>query len=352
VSGTGDYLAMAALWLAALAATVAFFRRPAARRQRAGLAALLGGNLLLLATLSLGVLLVFETQLRFFYDASDGDNRTMISRRWFDRHWRLNNFALRDSVDYRLARAPGRRRISFVGDSFTAGHGVADVETRYANRLRRARPEWEVHALARPGLETPDEAALLRSLLGQGYELDVVVLAFYVENVGRFVPELREYFAHLEDPLPGPLQFLLDHSFALDTFAYRAQTRWMNLQGYWEGVYREAFAGGPWQEQQRALRRFAAMVERNGGRFAALTFPMLADVEGRREISGRIGAFWQAAGVPHLDLLGVFEGHPARSLVANPHDAHPGPFAHELAARAIERFLVEEVLAADPPAAP
>jgi hypothetical protein len=148
--------------------------------------------------------------------------------------------------------------------------------------------------------------------------------------------------------LPAPLQLLVEHSYAVDTFAYRAQTRWMNLRGYWGDVYERAFAGSAWQEQQDALRRFRAMVERNGGRFATLTFPMLADVPGRRAIAERVDAFWRAEGVPHLDLLDVYEGHPGRALVANPHDAHPGPFAHELAAQAVERFLLERVLA-DPP---
>jgi hypothetical protein len=348
VSGIGDYLALVAIWLAVAVATVAYVRRAASREARASWPRVAAGNLLLLATLVLAILLGFETQLRFFHDASDGDNRTMISRRWFERHWTHNNFGVRDSIPYELARPADRRRITFVGDSFTAGHGLADVEGRYANLLRRAHPEWEIHTLARPGLETPDEAQLLRSLLRRGYELDVVVLAFYVENVGRFVPELREYFAHAADPLPRPVQFLLEHSYAIDTFAYRAQAHWMNAQGYWSHEYLEAYAGEPWRRQQQALQSFAALVERNGGRFAALTFPMLDDVEGRREIAQRIDAFWQAAGVPHLDLLGVLEGHPSRELVANPHDAHPGPLAHELAARAIERFLLEQVLVEDP----
>ena len=74
--------------------------------------ALLAGNGLVLATLFAFVLLGFEAHLRFFYDASDGDNRTRVSQRWFARHWRNNNVRLRDDVDYPLRRTPGKRRIS------------------------------------------------------------------------------------------------------------------------------------------------------------------------------------------------------------------------------------------------
>jgi hypothetical protein len=205
-----------------------------------------------------------------------------------------------------------------------------------------------VHALAIPGLETPEETKLLRDLIARGYLLDVVVLEYYVENVGRFVPELREYFRALEAPMPQPLRFLMEHSFALDTFAYRAQTRWMYASGYWSGVYARAFAGEPWGAQQAAFDRFRQLVERNGGAFAVVTFPTLAGVEGRSAMLQRIDAFWAKRGVPHLDLLPVYEPYAARELVANPHDAHPGELAHRLAADAVERFLVERVLPGSP----
>jgi hypothetical protein len=343
-----EFLCIAALPVVLGLATLGFFRSRVRGRARVGFVGLAVGNLLLLLALAFVLLLAFETQLRFCYDASDGDNRTRVSKRWFERHWRDNSFGVRDDVDYALRPAPGRRRISFVGDSFTAGHGVANVAVRYPNLLRARHPEWEVHALAIPGLETPEETKLLRDLIARGYVLDVVVLEYYVENVGRFVPELREYFRALEAPMPQPLRFLMEHSFALDTFAYRAQTRWMYASGYWSGVYARAFAGEPWLAQQAAFDRFRQLVERNAGTFAVITFPTLAGVEGRSAMLQRIDAFWAERGVPHLDLLPVYEPYAARELVANPHDAHPGELAHRLAADAVERFLVEGVLPGSP----
>jgi hypothetical protein len=343
-----EFLCIAALPVVLGLATLGFFRARVRGRARVGFATLVAGNALLLLTLACAVLLAFEAQLRFGYDASDGDNRTRVSKRWFERHWRDNNVGVRDDVDYALRPPPGRRRITFVGDSFTAGHGVANVAARYPNLLRARHPEWEVHALAIPGLETPEETKLLRDLVARGYVLDVVVLEYYVENVGRFVPELREYFRALEAPMPQPLRFLMQHSFALDTFAYRAQTRWMYATGYWSGVYARAYSGEPWRAQQEAFVRFQQLVERNRGAFAVVTFPTLAGVEGRRDMLQRVDAFWAERGVPHLDLLPVYEPHPARELVANPHDAHPSELAHRLAADAVERFLVERVLTGAP----
>jgi hypothetical protein len=344
-----EFLCIAVLPVAFGLVTLRFFEARVRGRARVGVGTLAAGNGLLLLTLASLVLLGFETQLRFFYDASDGDNRTRVSRRWFERHWVVNSFDLRDDIDYPLRRRLSRRRISFVGDSFTAGHGVPDVQARYVNLLRARHPDWEVHAFAIPGLETETEAQLLAKALGRGYELDVVVLAYYLENIGHYVPELVAYFERAARPLPQPLRFLVEHSFAVDTFVYRAQTRLQYGRGYWNDMYGTAYAGPAWEQQQIAFRRFRALVTDHGGSFAALTFPTLAGVEGRREILAKIDAFWAREGVPHLDLLPVFEPHPSRALVANPHDAHPGAFAQRLAADAIERFLLERVLPELPP---
>jgi hypothetical protein len=347
VSPLAGLLAMMVAPLVFGAVTWLFLRRRAAGGGRAGWPAVLAGNALLLLTLVSVVLLGFEIRLRFFYDASDGDNRTRISQRWFDRHWRTNNVGLRDDVDYEMTRDPARRRITFVGDSFTAGHGVADVGVRYANRLRQAHPEWEVHALAIPGLETPEETRLLRRLIGRGYELDVVVLAYYIENLSQFIPELRRYFAVAARPPRQPWKFLMQHSDAIETFAYRTQTRLMYARGFWSDVYERAYEGPPWQAQKAAFARFRDLVAEHGGELAVVTFPTLAGVQQRRPILERIDAYWTEEGVPHLDLLPVFEPHAPRDLVANPHDAHPNAFAHALAAEAIERFLLERVLASE-----
>jgi hypothetical protein len=344
LNALAGFLGMVVAPVALGAATLVYMRRHAARGTSGSWRAVAAGNVLLLLTLTSVVLLGFEIHLRFFYDASDGDNRTRISQRWFERHWQRNNVGLRDDVDYTMQRDPARRRFSFVGDSFTAGHGVADVGVRYANRLRRARPEWEVHTLAVPGFETPEETRLLRDMLRRGYELDVVILAYYIENLSQFIPELRQYYATAARPPPQPWKFLMQHSYAIETFAYRLQTRFMYARSYWSDIYERAYEGPAWEQQQAAFARFSRLVREHGGQFAVVTFPTLAGVEQRRPILERIDGYWKAEGVLHLDLLPVFEPYGPRELVANPHDAHPNAFAHRLAAEAIERFLVEQVL--------
>ena len=111
--------------------------RPGAR---VGWPQLVLGNLLVLLFFLCFVPLAGEIWFRFCCDNTDSLEYTKVCKRWFKRHWRENTTGFRDNVDYFNAIEPGKRRVTFVGDSFTAGHGVKEVEDRFVNRLRKAHP--------------------------------------------------------------------------------------------------------------------------------------------------------------------------------------------------------------------
>ena len=102
---------------------------------------LIGGNLIVLILLLSIVLLGGELYYRFMVDQTDAMGLGRGNRRWFERHYQFNDLGVRDSVaEYPYKRTRGVTRVSFLGDSFAAGHGVKDVERRFINRIRAARP--------------------------------------------------------------------------------------------------------------------------------------------------------------------------------------------------------------------
>src|SRR5262245_52367922 len=81
-----------------------------------------------------------EAYFRWIYDSTDSFGLTLTTQRWLDRHFKVNQSGVRDSLAvYDDALPRGKRRVTFTGDSFTAGWGVADVEDRFANRIRKDR---------------------------------------------------------------------------------------------------------------------------------------------------------------------------------------------------------------------
>jgi hypothetical protein len=340
-SELGFLLFVVALPLHLLALLARFARHHRRRGRPASWRRLCFGNALLVALPLAMLLLGGELWFRFGRDTTDSIGYTKVARRWLERHYRFNTATFRDDLEYAPAIAAGKRRISFVGDSFTAGHGIADVQHRFANRLRALHPAWEVHVLAHNGADTRSETALLELLGNNGYQLDEVVLVYCLNDVQDLLPN---WSAVLDAAAKNAAQrpALFDSSWLLDTIYYRVAIQTVPGIGDYFAFLGEAYRGEPWLEQQRRLQALRQTVERHGGRLTVVTWPFLqrlGDDYPQAAAHAALGEFWQREGVPHLDLLPTLRDELPARLVVNAADAHPNEYASALAAAAIDRWL-------------
>ena len=320
--------------------TRVFFRQMLPRMRHQPRIALVSGNLLILFCLIAIVVFAGEVHFRFFYDSTDSFGLCKTTQRWFERHFQRNHAGFRDSLHYLPTVEPGKRRITFVGDSFTAGHGIADVEERFANRVRALRPQLEVHVLAECGWDTQMELKLITFVPQSGYETDVVVLVYCLNDIADVIPEWQTVLARIyEAPDPG---FFVKYSYFLNTLhsRYRAANE-PQIADYY-GLVREAYQGDTWQQQQEHLQAFRDQVLSRNAKLLVVTFPFLHALGTNyayRSVHDELSKFWAQQNVPNLDLLDVFSDYKAGDVVLSPRDAHPNKLAHGLAAAAIASFL-------------
>lgn len=331
------------LWLPVhlLLATARWIRHQRLARRSTGPGRILAGNLLLVALTSSLLLAGGELWFRYGHDTTDSIGYTKVAQRWLARHYRHNLAGFRDDVDYEPRIAAGKRRVSFVGDSFTAGHGIADVGRRFANLVRRGHPEWEVHVLARNGADTQGESELLQLLATFGYQFDEVVLVYCLNDVLDVLPGWRAA-ADAAAAAARRRWAVFDSSWLLDVAYFRVAVHTLPGVGDYFAFVGEGYDGEPWLEQQRRLRALRAVVEQHGGRLRVVTWPFLHRIGPdypHEAAHARLDAFWRAEGVDHLDLLPVLRGEPPARLVVNAADAHPNEHASALAAAAIDRWL-------------
>jgi hypothetical protein len=305
---------------------------------------LLGNLLVLLVLLSLG-LLGGELYYRFIYDATDSLDYTKVSLRWFQRHYHMNASGCRDNVNYAATIQPGKRRITFLGDSFAAGHGVKDAAALFAFRLREAHPEWEIHLLAQPGFDTSNELRTLTNQIAGHYQFDQVVLVYCLNDIGDLLPEvdqaIQRVYADVEQS-----GWLRRNSYFVNTVYNRLSLMWNpDLKQYFH-LLLAAYRGPVWQEQRQRLKDLRDLVQSHGGRLSVVTFPFFDALGPNYEyqfVHDELDQCWRDLGVPHLDLLAVYRGLPPRQLVVNRFDAHPNERAHALAAAALEPFLQQQL---------
>lgn len=306
-------------------------------------AIVLAGNALVLTLLLSLIFLGFESYYRFVCDQTDALADTLVSEKWHQRHYHKNNIGVRDNLDYAYARTPEKRRVTFVGDSFTVGLGVKNVEDRFVNRLRRLHPEWEIHAVAQPGLETSNEVEAVHNLVvSNHYQLDLVVLIYNMNDIGEVMPNwIAEYKKLLADPFRNT--WLCRNSYFVNLYYYRWQVRRNGyFQHYFEEV-RAAYNGPVFEKHKVALTAMCNMTVIRGGRLLVVTFPFLHDALGFRSAHERMDRFWTEKGIPHLDLLPLYSNLPPARITVNSHDAHPNERAHAMAAEAIEAFLKQQI---------
>lgn len=299
------------------------------------------GNVLVLSLLLSIALSCGEVWFRFVHDTTDSIGYTKVARRWLDRHYESNNYGFRDNIDYQPARNEKAHRLTFLGDSFTAGHGIADVDRRVANLLRQRHEDWDVHVLAKNGDDTASQTEVLTVIKGHSYQLDEVVLGYCLNDVMDLLPHWAEKFEKAHADAQDRLG-VFDSSYLLDMVYYRlAIARLLGAGDYFSFVG-EAYRGDVWEQQKQRLRALRKAVEDGGGRLSVITWPFLNALGPdypHTHIHESLAAFWKEEGVAHLDLLEHLGGHAASELVVNSADAHPNERASELAAEVVGPWL-------------
>ena len=331
-----------------------FFRRIRDAGPRGAGLRLVAGNLLVLLFLGSVALAVGEAYYRYDHDTTDSLSYSKTSQRWFTRHWKTNAAGFRDNVEYADSIQPGKRRITLIGDSFTAGHGVKDVEDRFANRIRKAHPEWEVRLLAQSGWDTGNELEAVRTAISNREQMDQVVLVYMLNDVADILPVWDSTWRRIMgDASRRP--WLQKHSYLVDAMVHWIKLlREPEMRNYFDFV-RDGYHGPIWQRQMQRLDSLRIAVNAAGGHLLVVTFPFLHALGPKYEyrfIHDELKEYWRERNVPELDLLGIYQDFPPGKLVVNRFDAHPNEFAHGLAAEAIGKFLEKEMSAGGAPPSP
>lgn len=312
-------------------------------QRRKGLVVGCANVLVLVFLLSLAIL-GLESYYRFWCDTTDWHAVNRVSARWLARHYQMNRSGFRDNVaDYPMQRTDGKRRITFLGDSFTAGFGIANVDDRFANLIRTRKPEWEIQVMGVDGFDTGDELATVQAALKIGYQFDEVVLVYCLNDITDIVPEWQA--AHVRIYRRGNLGFLCTHSFCFNAWYFDLLARFDPDIARYGRLILDAYNGPLWSKQQERLTTFRNLIQGSGAHLRVVTFPLFQKLGPGYEyvsIHKKLEDFWRESGVPHLDLLGLYESHAQMKLIVNSHDTHPNERAHALAADAILAFLDQD----------
>lgn len=308
------------------------------------------------AGLSLAMLLAVITaaELGFacFADFSDTFNITNVSKRWLvlhiDSEW--NNAGVRDRNPLTKFVPPGQKRIVFVGDSFTAGHGIKNIDDRFTDRiaawLDTKRPgKYAVANYAEPGLEASMIEGKIKALFKEHYDVSMIVYVYNLNDIEGYAPDTQKYLLQINTAEPhNPL---LRDTYLLNWLYFRyVQFKYAKGTSYYASLA-EAYRSEPWKGLRDKLAQLCRECAEQKVDFRMVIFPFVQNLGGEdafRDARSQIVAFCKSQNVPVLDLQPILREHAGENLTVSRFDAHPNERAHAIAAEAIEKDLLSDLV--------
>jgi hypothetical protein len=283
---------------------------------------------------------VAELVFRHLVVESHAWGQTLASQRWMERYWRpINRYGLRDE-EYKPAALAVTRRLFVLGDSYAAGQGVADVEDRFGNILRRwLGPAWSVVVMADRGWDTERE---VRALTSFPWEPHVLVWSWFINDILGAADRHGRTFDLDVAVRPSWLAPVVERSYV---FNYVYWNVYLSLHNHEIGTryidfLRECYADPRiWSAHQREMMEVVRFARERDATLLAVVFADLGDPVHTRDFADQAAEFLESQGVETLEAAELFAGRDIDELVVNAFDHHPSEAAHRALAEAIYAHL-------------
>ncbi len=255
--------------------------------------------------------------------------------------------------------AAKRRRLLFLGDSFTAGDGLQRREDRFTDlveaaldaELRTRSEGGGLHAFnaGRNGSHPVRWAGYLDLLL-PSYQPHAVIAVFFLRDGTALGTSLRLNEKDIEPIRQRASSMPLYGRSALLTFFWD-RLAWRQYSEQFEHRLEASYLGTPaertiWHRQQRALRGMAERCRALGIPFHLVIFPLLLDLDHYRfgDVEEEIQQFAEQSRIPVFSLTPGFLGKADHELWVASNDQHPNPEGHRIAAETLLPYLRAELL--------
>ncbi len=344
-----EYLLGMLAWLVAMAVALRFMLRKRLRHRKESRPTR-WIDISLIAWMFCALMTVCELGFALFVDHSDAFNMTNVSKRWFQIHieQQRNEFGARDVEPFEKSLASGQKRIVFIGDSFTVGHGIDDMANRFSDqvaaKLESKKPgQYNVANLADPGLETSQIEARIHGLFNEGYQVDSVIYVMCLNDIEGYDEETQKMIAKVGSKAPTSILFSKTYFFNWLYYRYLQFTQ-PEMGEYFPNL-KSAYQGVAWVGLRNKLDELHERCRSHKADFRMVLFPFvqnLGDDYPLREVHQQMVDYCEKNSIPVLDLEPVLRPHADENLTVNPFDAHPNERAHQLAADAIFEKLLDD----------
>jgi lysophospholipase L1-like esterase len=251
-----------------------------------------------------------------------------------------------------------RTRVLFLGDSFTQGAGLDNLDDRFSNVLaRRINDDLE-----RAG--GSDRVDIFNG--GIGGSNPVHWIRYFQRIVPTYKPHIVFAIFFLRDGAPIPTSLFLNRAeidpirakfhekpgysqSAVLRFLYN-KLAWREYGDQFKRRLIASYVGTPeqtvtWRQRRPALLQIARACQSMGIPFHLVIFPILLNLDDYEfsDVEDEISRFAQSNGIPVFSLTSGFLGKDDRSLWVSPVNQHPNADGHRIAADTLQPYLRDAI---------
>jgi len=263
----------------------------------------------------------------------------------------VNDEGFRDR-NFEIEKPENTVRIVGLGDSFTFGNGIENIDDTYLRVLERelnaasSDKEYEVLNFALPGIDTQKELEILEERALK-YEPDIVIVGFYLNDLDSLDPAVGRY-KRIGLPVVG---FWLD-SVSYFYYFLESRTNRIFLSLGWKETYEEYLmrmlqSEVSKEETRRIFRELSEVAKENEFDVVIVNIPVLYKFENYQflEANELLEEISEENGFYFVDLLDTFGDYEEEEIYISKHNVHMNEFGNRLAGEVIfDKLLNERII--------
>ena len=305
-------------------------------------------NIILLIFVLLFLLLISEIILKIVIgEQTLGGGFGPGSLKFNQKYVHLNSEGMRDR-EFSIIKPKESIRIAVLGDSFSFGSGIKNVNVSYPklleSKLNRPNENYEILNFGLPGKNTEDEIRILKEKALK-YSPDIVIIGYTLNDMKNVDASVSEYkFITLLPYLGFWLRNVLysysyvevKSNYILDSFGWKKTVIESILDVYGSERNKEY--------NDKLFRELRDIAEKNRFKVVIVIFPGLIKFEDYpyKEVHTYLIETSKNNGFYILDLFDKYKKYDKEELQVSEYDSHPNELGHRLAAEAILEKLINE----------
>jgi GDSL-like Lipase/Acylhydrolase family len=273
---------------------------------------------------TLGIMLVFLLgllEIVFMYVPQSHEGAlSKASQIWFNKYWPpMTPDGYRDSPKNDTT---GKKKIIFMGDSFTAGHGLNDVNERFSDQVAQklGADKFVAYNLGISGSDTRDEFKRLQKF---GIKPDVLVLQYFLNDVANAAKDANLSLAEMQpyNDLKNPALGSLVMRFYFPNFIYWQfpHTPPASIVDFVQKSYSDTTILNP---HLRDLKQFIDYAKANNTKLYVVMIPFLQNLDNSNRYTKPVEDFFRQNNVPMVRVSEFVGQIPAKERNVGKNDSH------------------------------